>query len=242
VVFEDKRFKLENGNHAPAPRAGTSNPFTAKPPVIPKYVPRPHAPADMSSEPWTYEEDCTIIAYQHLFNDKSFIVTELALNCHTVLFGRLRSAKQAKDRYVWLKANNRINLEDTEVALKITNVKKMQAFTAVEPDDEKSIAGTVVRDEVLTTAGGPTAVAVTTTTTTAGGTLPPQDVAMEVDETSSPKSTSAVGLESLATGLQRGKMSLTVSLDEAKRVAGAILAASHGTKPKNDPLFHFGSS
>ena len=81
---------------------------------------------DMTLEPWYLSEDYIIIAINEVFTDPSFMLCEAALNNPPVRYGIKRSAKEAQERYDFLKANDRTNkdplLDRMIMSLKQNNI------------------------------------------------------------------------------------------------------------------------
>ena len=81
---------------------------------------------DMTLEPWYLSEDYIIIAINEVFTDPSFMLCEAALNNPPIRYGIKRSAKEARERYAFLKANNHTNkdplLDRMIMSLKQNNI------------------------------------------------------------------------------------------------------------------------
>jgi hypothetical protein len=124
--IEHKKIKLES---AEKPNLSNWNKYNSSAPLSKLTITHRVRETDMTLEPWTTSEDNIIISINEVYPDTSFLLCESALNNPPARMGIKRSAKEASERYTFLKASKRINIEDPTLNKMISILKESRQNT-----------------------------------------------------------------------------------------------------------------
>lgn len=117
---EHKKIKLESSEK---PNISNWKKYAVSGPLLKLTATPKVRETDMTLEPWTQSEDNIIISLREVYPDTSFILCESALNNPPVRLGLRRSAKEASERYEYLRSHKKINTEDPTLKKMITSIK-----------------------------------------------------------------------------------------------------------------------
>lgn len=120
LPIEHKKTKLESIER---PDLSTWNSYKATPFDKLNETPKVRE-TDMTLEPWSLSEDNIIISLNEVYHETSFMLCESALNNPPVRLGIKRSAKEASERYEYLRANKKINVDDPILKRMIVSLKE----------------------------------------------------------------------------------------------------------------------
>jgi len=124
---------------------GTSGPhslrgsYSARPIFIPSRPPKPLRETEIHNEyeKWTPEEDETVVSVLAIFGPDSWALAEYVLNSRPSVWGRVRSARQIRDRHALLESNNLLD----SVREKAKNLEASIRATLAEINREPDIEG-----------------------------------------------------------------------------------------------------
>jgi hypothetical protein len=104
VELAAPELKQSVGNHAPHHIRGS---YSARPIFVPRRPPKLIRETEIHSyEKWTAEEDDTIECILSVFGEEAWMLAEYVLNSRPQTWGRVRSARQVRERHLLLEANN----------------------------------------------------------------------------------------------------------------------------------------